>query len=73
LDADLFATCVAVLPQVWISRAQFEATLYEIDKARQVFQEADAWFKSQPQKDEVDHVFCLMPLLETCRLPSLSL
>lgn len=38
--------------KVWISRAQFEATIKELEKARVVFKEADAYFKAQKEKED---------------------
>jgi hypothetical protein len=40
--------------QVWISRAQFESSIHEFKRARQIFSEADAHFKRQDNaKEEV--------------------
>lgn len=38
--------------KVWISRAQFESNIKEFSKARQVFQEADDYFKEERLKEE---------------------
>eukprot|EP00823_Brevimastigomonas_motovehiculus_P008583 TRINITY_DN788_c0_g1_i1.p1 TRINITY_DN788_c0_g1~~TRINITY_DN788_c0_g1_i1.p1 ORF type:complete len:754 (+),score=180.99 TRINITY_DN788_c0_g1_i1:63-2324(+) len=40
-------------PKVWISRAQFEASVVcQIDQARPIFEEADQYFKSNQLKEE---------------------
>lgn len=40
--------------KVWISRAQFEATVKEVDRARAIFREAEAYFKQNDgAKEEV--------------------
>jgi crooked neck len=38
--------------KVWISRAQFEASIKQADKARPIFEEAEAFFKSTDNKEE---------------------
>jgi len=38
--------------KVWISRAQFEANIKEYEKTREVFQEADDYFKEEKLKEE---------------------
>mmetsp|Transcript_46950 Transcript_46950/g.92422 ORF Transcript_46950/g.92422 Transcript_46950/m.92422 type:complete len:684 (-) Transcript_46950:136-2187(-) len=38
--------------KVWISRAQFESNIKEVDKARAVFEEADEYFKGEGLKEE---------------------
>lgn len=38
--------------KVWISRAQFESNIKEFDRAREVFQEADDYFKEERMKEE---------------------
>jgi len=38
--------------KVWVSRAQFEATIKDLEKARAVFVEADGYFKSRDEKED---------------------
>jgi len=50
--------------RVWISRAQFEASLNEVKAARSVFKEADTYFKAQQETGKEERVMLVESWLD---------